>query len=329
MPLKPLLSVSFSILALQISAPVHACINLMPGQKTNVSGGTEHGGNAREYSLQRLQGDNYVVGFNFQFGAQSSDRGAAGNAGAMQLQYGRCLQDLRANGYIPVTSSAGSFDIRIDSSAPVARVNVVQGGGSRSNNRAEWKQDISCVRMFHEMLHWLGLCDEYPTGQSGWSCRVMIDQQNIMGNSSSECRGLRRDQFNMVVHPNCPVNNQYVQCARNAYSCEASSPSRQSCDPNPGNQCPAEGSGFVSSLGENYNPPILGNSGGGGSALSSWAVSMSLLARAMRENQGSGISDEESLRRAHGVIPQGGNGSEPGTGGGVKGVEAVTEEPNN
>jgi hypothetical protein len=53
--------------------------------------------------------------------------------------------------------------------------------GFRSNWRA-YDESVDCPTIVHEVLHLLGLCDEYPADQEGFMCRPVGKRNNVMRN---------------------------------------------------------------------------------------------------------------------------------------------------
>ena len=62
----------------------------------------------------------------------------------------------------------------------VSRVSI-QPPGTRSNSMA-YKADIDCATIAHEVLHLLGLCDEYDGNGDGYTCRTVARTASIMSN---------------------------------------------------------------------------------------------------------------------------------------------------
>jgi hypothetical protein len=58
---------------------------------------------------------------------------------------------------------------------------AIQAPGSRSHSRS-YKADIDCATIAHEVLHLLGLCDEYDGNMDGYTCRAVAQETSIMSN---------------------------------------------------------------------------------------------------------------------------------------------------
>lgn len=100
------------------------------------------------------------------------------------------------------TESGNEIQLRLNteqaSSLPVTKISV-QPAGARSTSRA-WASDIHCNTIVHELLHLVGLCDEYPEytlaeeqGQSPsfvespryqFDCRAVARSASIMADSN-------------------------------------------------------------------------------------------------------------------------------------------------
>lgn len=120
------------------------------------------------------------------------------------------------------------------------------------SNSANWDVNASCGTVIHEVLHLLGLCDEYPEQSMGYKVNVTtnengepvtqydrVDSGSEAGLQEYDCRFtgqrdsimsyhwealsregslLRPAHFNSIVYPDCFTKNfVYNTCARFAY----------------------------------------------------------------------------------------------------------------
>ncbi|MBY0518684.1 MAG: hypothetical protein K2P81_17370 [Bacteriovoracaceae bacterium] len=63
---------------------------------------------------------------------------------------------------------------------PINNIDI-QDVGARSHSRA-YAADVGCSTITHEVLHLLGLCDEYDGEKDGWGCRAVPSVPSIMKN---------------------------------------------------------------------------------------------------------------------------------------------------
>jgi hypothetical protein len=63
----------------------------------------------------------------------------------------------------------------------------IQAPGSRSNS-ASYKADIDCPTITHEVLHLLGLCDEYNGTLDGYTCRAVAAIPSVMSSQNQAFR---------------------------------------------------------------------------------------------------------------------------------------------
>jgi hypothetical protein len=67
--------------------------------------------------------------------------------------------------------------------APLSSIKI-EPVGTRSHSRA-YAADIDCPTIVHEVLHLLGLCDEYEANYDGYQCRAVPSVDSIMKNQTT------------------------------------------------------------------------------------------------------------------------------------------------
>ena len=238
------------------------CREINPGEMKTVHSGT---GDNDSYKLKREPDGSYTIPLNIQFQAGENYDGSTPKTAVSQVYMAKAQKCLkRANtkmlgpngeqlnivlqqppeGKASCEDDAGSHNITIESSSDDHRSNSIQ-----------YASDIDCPTITHEILHLLGLCDEYeeestgflvdPTtgdyqdaeGQSqesdsshfqpAYDCRV-TQKNSIMSNHyqrwsnvfdlEEETSLLNPEHFNAILYGKCQEKNGlFNQCSQLAY----------------------------------------------------------------------------------------------------------------
>src|SRR5690606_14525936 len=72
---------------------------------------------------------------------------------------------------IKIISPKEIFDFPVNERPAINKVDI-QSPGFRSHSRS-YQADIDCPTIAHEVLHLLGICDEYDGNADGYSCRTV------------------------------------------------------------------------------------------------------------------------------------------------------------
>lgn len=181
--------------------PSVGCRALEPGQWNRVNKSAAFY-DTLSYAIQRLPDTNepprvphqYRAVLNLRFTTSS---GAQVNQEQMLARVRQCLSGVqgylggRVNSGGEVQASQLQIDVLTNSEAmslPPAirpRENTVTIGspGTRSTVRS-FASDISCDTIVHEVMHLLGLCDEYPGEAEGFPCRPVGRPTGLMRNEA-------------------------------------------------------------------------------------------------------------------------------------------------
>ena len=156
----------------------------------------EHGGerydapNASQYLLRRVSEDTYDVVFNLDF--NRTDQATVSEAQMLQ-RVQRCLsisseslfsssgKKIRLVALSPDQSEASSLV------PPEININIIEPGNR--GNAENYASDFNCATITHELLHFLGLCDEYqedPNNTAESQCRALGPNDSIMGASMND-----------------------------------------------------------------------------------------------------------------------------------------------
>lgn len=82
-----------------------------------------------------------------------------------------------------ILNSSENRKLSLNKRAPLSHIEI-EPIGTRSHSRA-YAADISCSTIVHEVLHLLGLCDEYEANYDGYECRAVPSADSIMKNHTT------------------------------------------------------------------------------------------------------------------------------------------------
>lgn len=82
-----------------------------------------------------------------------------------------------------ILSVAENRKLPLNKRPPISHIEI-QPAGARSHSRA-YAADIQCSTIVHEVLHLLGLCDEYAAKDDGYECRAVPSFDSIMKNHTA------------------------------------------------------------------------------------------------------------------------------------------------
>ena len=235
------------------------CKEILPGTEKVVVSGTEESMN-KSYKLRREPDGNYSALLNIEFFADIDYNGEVPREQVPAYYMNKvqsCLQEageklLGPDGeklQIVVSSPPSSKD---QSCKPIFRTIAIRNTGTRSNH-LEYAADIDCAAVTHEVLHLLGLPDEYKersrgyyvnpdTGEvennmsqvqtnpdmynflNAYDCRI-TKNNSLMSNHlyrwhnvfthEKEDSLLNPDQFNSILYGTCPERNKiFNECAQ-------------------------------------------------------------------------------------------------------------------
>jgi len=205
----------------------------------------------QKYRLSRLREKDFQVEVNLTFSP-------ANKVAEMEKHVNKCFKKANKRLIGPADKKI-ILKLTHDSAIPSVPINV-KPADYRSDS-GNWEADIDCATVTHEVMHLLGLVDEYPekwignvynphTGaitevdnkrdahgnpyQTAVDCRVLGPDDSLMSNqweafsrASSIFRSrhgvLHTAHFNAIAYPGCSVTNRlYYLCSRYAYETSGS-----------------------------------------------------------------------------------------------------------
>ncbi|WPU65557.1 hypothetical protein [Peredibacter starrii] len=192
---------------LQSTRKVEGCKQLSPGEHKVFEKDNGNYYSTGDYLLKRKKDGNYqaFVNVNFKRGSGSV------SPEAMMQRSKECLQE--ASPYMKgpdgtriemMVFSPSELEKLPKEERPDKKDITIERPGARANAGA-YPEDIPCATIVHEMLHLLGLCDEYEEKSDDlkrmWNCRVVPKADSIMRNSYD-------------VYPKAVAQEVYCKCDR-------------------------------------------------------------------------------------------------------------------
>lgn len=159
------------------------CISLNRGESAIVDGDMGTATQSR-YRLTRTSPNQYIVDIRLLF--QPSDWDPI-----IRTRVSRCLT--RVNPFL-TGPNGQSLTLRLssDQGVPINRVRRLAAGMRSSSN--DWQSNINCASITHEIMHLLGLVDEYPEVSFGYSVNpetgAIEDSETHSGQTGASCRRL-------------------------------------------------------------------------------------------------------------------------------------------
>ena len=146
--------------------------------------------NAAQYMIRRASEDTYDIVFNLNF---TTTDVATVTSQQMLERVQRCLEissgNLYANGKNIRLIAISSDEVdSLEITPPQINIAINQPLGGRGNAQ-EYASDFTCSTITHELLHFLGLCDEYRenvTNVHESVCRSLGASDSLMGPSMNE-----------------------------------------------------------------------------------------------------------------------------------------------
>lgn len=170
---------------------VNECAPLQNNKWKKVSGSAAHG-NTINYSLNKSDaGIRVALNIDFTQAAGALPAGVTQVSAATMMARARgCMQAV--GGLIRGPSGEPMiFDLltpaeadRMPTSVRPRKNNVtIDHSANVRSNAANYGHDIGCPTIVHEVLHLVGLCDEYPGEGDGKLCRAVPKQNNVMSDT--------------------------------------------------------------------------------------------------------------------------------------------------
>ena len=247
------------------------CSPLEPGQQKRVYADTSPSGN-ESYNLKREADGSYSVDFNLKFSASGDYDGTVPSEHVHEHythEVQKCMDTanqklLGPNGeklkIIINKSKSGTNDTCVSRNTK----NILIGPKTYRSNPQKYASNIDCPTITHEILHFLGLCDEYEEKQVGhytdpltgeiasvadlhklpktttlnitpaYDCRI-IKENSIMSyqqerwdnvfKSNTDLSLLTTEQFNAILYGSCEEKNKtFNKCSQLAYQSSIESP---------------------------------------------------------------------------------------------------------
>lgn len=192
---------------LQATKKIDGCKQLAPGEHKLFEKDNSNYYSTGDYLLKRKKDGNYqaFVNVNFKRGSGSL------SPEAMMQRSKECLQEASPFMKGPDGSriemmvfSPNELEKLPKEERPNKKDITIEKAGARANAGA-YPEDVPCGTIVHEMLHLLGLCDEYEEKSDDlkrmWNCRVVPKADSIMRN-------------NYEVYPKAVAQELYCKCDR-------------------------------------------------------------------------------------------------------------------
>ncbi|HAZ11566.1 MAG: hypothetical protein A2X86_21620 [Bdellovibrionales bacterium GWA2_49_15] len=245
----PSIDLSRELRQLELSvATIGQCVSLATGESRvlNYDYRTSPTRVTQKYRLSRPEQKNFQVELNLAFTP-------ANKAPDMQKHVNKCLK--KANKKL---SGPGDqkITLKLNNDPLIPSVPIAIQPDDYRSNSANWEGDIDCETVTHELMHLLGLVDEYQEQWIGhaynvhtgtisqvddedqargrpfgtmFDCRVLGPRNSLMSNQDAAFSTttwpfrtrtslLFPAHFNAIVYPGCSVTNRlYYLCSRYAY----------------------------------------------------------------------------------------------------------------
>lgn len=223
------------------------CSDLNPGQEKRVHSGT---GSNRSYNLKKEPDGTYSVSLNVQFIADEDYDGDVPKDQVPEHYMKRVQKCINKANEKMLGPNGEKLKIAIqkptkqtDSNCENDVKEIKISSEDHRSNAGKYESDIDCPTITHEVLHLLGLCDEYKEPGS-YDCR--IDMTNsIMSNHYERWHNVFEErknnslltpgQFNAILYGSCDQKNKvFNQCSKLAYQSSANKPDcskqKQQCE---------------------------------------------------------------------------------------------------
>ena len=185
------------------------------------------------YAVHRKTQNQFEVMLNLKFAPAQDYDGQASRGNVDQhyrrhaaqciREYGSRLRDQRGRAIsLKIISPT---DASLTSVVPRSPLIHVSQAGIRDSSR-RWSSDIACPVVLHELMHLVGLVDEYEPvpawkRQETHDCRITGPASSLMRSSWSvrrHSRVLWPAHLNAVIYPTCREKNvRYHTCSKGAY----------------------------------------------------------------------------------------------------------------
>jgi hypothetical protein len=184
---KPIMDI---VKKVQESKITEGCADLNPGQAKVFKQDVNNQYATGDYLLKRKSNGDYQALLNVDF-AQSNN--STVSSSSMMNRAKNCLAIASTimkgpNGEKLELSLLSSADMNAlpDDQRPNKKKISIEGPSFKTNS-LNYNQDADCAVITHEMLHLLGLCDEYAEdrpyyAKQGWICRVITTAPSVMRN---------------------------------------------------------------------------------------------------------------------------------------------------
>ncbi|MFP5491961.1 MAG: hypothetical protein ACLGG0_10695 [Bacteriovoracia bacterium] len=170
----------------KMAKDVKECRPINPGQSVVVDKSNSPSYLDGEYTLIRTEEKKWTVALALEV---NSGNGIAGDEMFNRIK--TCMaaanQSMKGpNGEVVdfnILSVSENKKLPMNKRPPVSEISI-QPAGARSHSRA-YAADITCSTIVHEVLHLLGLCDEYEAKDDGYECRAVPSFDSIMKNHTA------------------------------------------------------------------------------------------------------------------------------------------------
>jgi len=228
------------------------CVDLKPGEESNIKGNIGTGLNDPAYHLKRTGENDYEATLDIAFVAD--DTFSSGTGSKHELEARQRLQSCIAESNKYLSSPDGKqlkLKLAPDSNAkdrPMVHKVALSKKIDRANS-GHWSSETSCGTMIHELGHLMGLVDEYPEHEIGrimkpggtihkvennaqlsdFDCRAIGPADSLMHNHQEAIRVTKEQKVRVCkCHGNANTNEKTKACVSDVYNM---SPQQTTCPP--------------------------------------------------------------------------------------------------
>ncbi len=171
---------------------VNDCQPLQNNKWKKVDGNAAYG-NPINYSMQKnASGVRVALNIDFRQGAAAAAAGVAPVSNQLMMERTRgCMAAVHGLIKDPSTGLPLQFDLLTPAEAnqlpsavrPDPYPVTIDHAADVRSNAANYAHDVGCPTIVHEVLHLVGLCDEYPGEGDGRICRSVPKDNNVMSDT--------------------------------------------------------------------------------------------------------------------------------------------------
>jgi hypothetical protein len=175
----------FLMPTIEVAASPLGCTDLGIGEsrRFDLSDKQSPSGVEMRYVLKRKEMQNYQAFLNLEFFAKTGSKKDSSKGIEMLKKVQSCVRDLNPSLRGPEGKTLEIIINDAYSEAPLQKI-ALMNPGYRSHSRA-YAEDITCSTIMHELMHLMGLVDEYVESESSYDCRAIGPDDSLMSSQTS------------------------------------------------------------------------------------------------------------------------------------------------